>query len=78
MTNGPSALLDSKLSDVKSLEPKMISANTDITSAARELYKNKDGCLMCEKGIVTAWDLVMKPWNRNKNSVRRYHFLAPE
>jgi CBS domain-containing protein len=61
----PSHLLDANLKDVKSTQPRNIKLDLPIDQAARIIYQN-GGCLLCGDGIVTPWDLVIKPWIQKK------------
>lgn len=57
-----SALLDARLGLVKSTKPRMVSSSMKLNEAALELYSNPGGCLISEEGVITPWDIIMKPW----------------
>ncbi|MDG6999872.1 MAG: CBS domain-containing protein [Nitrososphaerota archaeon] len=61
-----SALIDTKLGHVKGVQPISVGSNIPVTSAALELYSSLGGCLTCDDGIITPWDIVMKPWAKGE------------
>ena len=62
----PQTLLDANLGDLDALVPEEISPNASIMQAARTMRGQVEECLVSEKGVVTPWDLVMKPWLEGK------------
>jgi predicted transcriptional regulator len=62
----PSSLLDAKLCEIKSVQPQKISPETRIDEAVQYLYNSRIGCLICDRGLITPWDVIMKPWERKK------------
>jgi hypothetical protein len=32
-----------------------------VKNGARKIAENSEECLVCEKGVITPWDLIMKP-----------------
>jgi CBS domain-containing protein len=65
VSKNPSGLLDARLGDLKSTQPRSIELELPIAEAARIVYEN-GGSLLCGEGIVTPWDLVIKPWIQKK------------
>ncbi len=67
----PSGLLDANLDDLVSIRPQRISSKIGINKAAALLYAKggRGGCLVCDKGVVTPWDMIMKPWRQKKLSI---------
>lgn len=61
----PSRLLDGKLHDLKNTNPTSVELHLPVDQAAKIVYQN-GGCLICGEGIVTPWDLVIKPWIQKK------------
>ncbi len=59
----PSKMLEAKLEDIESVEPIAVESDTTLPDASG-LFKPLSGawCLRCDEGIVTPWDLIMKPW----------------
>lgn len=59
----PSKMLEAKLEDVESVQPITIKGDATLREAA-ELFRPMSGawCLQCNEGIVTPWDIIMKPW----------------
>jgi CBS domain-containing protein len=60
-----SRLLDAKLQDLKSVRPASVELELPVDQAAKIVYQN-GGCLICGEGIVTPWDIVIKPWIQKK------------
>ena len=61
--NSPPEMLEATLEDVESVEPIVVDSNITLGEAS-ELFKPVSGawCLACSEGIVTPWDLIVKPW----------------
>lgn len=57
----PEKLLDASLGDLETIEPNPIEGKTSINQAALAMKDAVEECLVCDKGVVTPWDLVMKP-----------------
>ena len=57
----PEELLDVRLGDMDAMEPYFVQENTHLKEAAYIAGKLIEECLVCEKGVVTPWDLLMKP-----------------
>src|SRR5208283_1486651 len=66
----PETLLDSNLGDLDAMNPKKVSAKSKIKHSALIMRGEIEECLVCEKGVVTPWDLVMKPWLNGKLEIR--------
>lgn len=60
-TDKPESLLDAKLGDLDKMKPIPISGKTKIRRAAASMKDAAEECLICDSGVVTPWDLVMKP-----------------
>ncbi|MHB2035618.1 MAG: hypothetical protein ACYCPW_02620 [Nitrososphaerales archaeon] len=72
-TKKPEKLLDAKLGDLDKMEPVPINGRTSLREAAAALSKRdatKD-CLFCDEGVVTPWDLVIKPFIYGKLTIKR-------
>lgn len=61
-SKGSGDILQTPASEAPRLQPKSVSSELTIARGARELHEKRGQCLVCEKGVVTPWDLVMKPW----------------
>jgi hypothetical protein len=57
----PASLLEIRLGEMESTQPYFVKENTGIMEAASIAGKLVEECIVCEKGVVTPWDLVMKP-----------------
>ena len=62
ISNKPERLLDGVLEDVKSVEPLWISGRSNLKDAAVSLVSKMSDCAMSDRGMVTPWDLIVKPW----------------
>ncbi len=74
INKNPTTLLDAKLSDVKSTKPESVSATASINRAAVELCAIGGGCLICDKGVVTPWNMIIKPWSEKKLTISAGQF----
>lgn len=62
-------MFDTKLAHVKSTPPRSVDPDTPVNLASLELYSSMGGCLICNEGIITPWDIVMKPWIQGRLSM---------
>ena len=62
----PSTLLEGKLRDLESTRPISLRDEQSVGVAAELLHVEDGGCAICESGIVTPWDVVIKPWKQNR------------
>lgn len=67
----PEVLLDGRLGDLDGEKPMRVSSNNLVKEAALFLRGMSDGCLVCDRGVLTPWDLVMKPLLDGKLAVRK-------
>jgi len=66
----PQTLLDANLGNLEAMNPEKVSAKSKIKDAASVMRGQIEECLVCEKGVLTPWDLVMKPWLEGKLEIR--------
>ena len=59
--NNPERLLDAKIGDLDKMEPIRISNESTVKEASLSMKDAVEECLICDSGVVTPWDLVMKP-----------------
>lgn len=59
-------LLAITLGEIEHARPEYIDEGADLKKAAEQIIAAKDHCLICEKGVITPWDLVMKPWEQHR------------
>lgn len=57
----PETMLDGRLGDIEGTKPEPIDSKTSIKEAASYMKNSVEECLICDKGIVTPWDLIVKP-----------------
>ena len=71
VSKSPESLLDAELGDLSSVKPLRVSNNTIVREAALLTNGLADSCLVCDKGVLTPWDLVMKPLINGELMIRR-------
>ena len=61
--NFPQKMLEATLDDVGSVEAVNVDGSATLREAS-ELFRPLSGawCLACREGVITPWDLVVKPW----------------
>jgi hypothetical protein len=62
----PKSLLDIDLGDIDAMTPLSVRENMGVKEAARAMGKQTEECLVCKNGVITPWDLVMKPLANGK------------
>ncbi|MDA4129564.1 MAG: hypothetical protein OK457_02225 [Thaumarchaeota archaeon] len=67
----PKSLLEIKLGEIDAVQPQFVPKNMSIGEASEIMGKMTDECLVCEKGVVTPWDLVMKPLALGKLRIKK-------
>jgi len=58
----PRRMLAASVDQAKPVAAEEVGNLTPLRDAARLLLRNEGNTLICEQGIVTPWDVVMKPW----------------
>jgi CBS domain-containing protein len=58
--------LNASLRDVEAMRPKRIRGNPNLKEAADAMKTAAEECLVAEKGVVTPWDAIMKPWTMGR------------
>ncbi|MDG6906048.1 MAG: hypothetical protein JRN20_09720 [Nitrososphaerota archaeon] len=66
----PESLLDARLGDLEKMQPIEISGGASLKTAAASMRDASEECLICEKGVVTPWDLIMKPRRMRRLKVK--------
>jgi CBS domain-containing protein len=62
ISKAPQHLLDDTLEDLEPVQGTWISGKKKISEAAKLLTKTDEGFLLVDEGILTPWDLIIKPW----------------
>ena len=67
----PRKVLDATLADVGAVEAIDVGGRSTVKEISR-IFKPESGawCLLCDGGLVTPWDLVMKPWKMGRLTIR--------
>lgn len=63
---GHFGLFDGSLHHIQTFTPPWVDSDMDLKSAAKALLESKRDCVFCKDGIVTPWDLIMKPWRARR------------
>lgn len=63
-SSNPKTLLDVRLGDLETFSPEKVRGTSSAKKGAKLMADQRDECLVCEKGVLTPWDLVMKPLSR--------------
>jgi hypothetical protein len=59
--------LKGTLGDVEGMVPIRFSdPKTSMKEVSRSLLQGESDCALCQAGIVTPWDVIIKPWEQNK------------
>ena len=67
----PESLLSATLGDVEKMEPVPVRAALSLPKAALSMKDASEDCLVCEKGVITPWDLLMKPLAQKRLIIKR-------
>ena len=69
----PTKMFAATLEDVGPVEAIEVEGRPTIKKVSRH-YKPESGawCLVCAGGVVTPWDMVVKPWNMGRLVIREY------
>jgi CBS domain-containing protein len=67
----PETLLDAKLGDLDLIKPIQVSGHASLRDAAISMKNSTDNCLVCSSGVITPWDLVMKPLIQGKLVIKK-------
>lgn len=62
----PETLLESRLRDIEGSSPIKVGQKSGVRMASKTMREEVEECLICEKGVVTPWDAIMKPWIAGK------------
>ncbi len=68
-SNEPYDLLETEIGKIECSTPNKITSKANVKRGAELMVQNTDGCLVCERGVVTPWDLVIKPWKLGKLTI---------
>ena len=64
--DSPGNMLDCTIAEVGPIGPESIKGDTPLRDAARLVAPKNGNSFLCEQGIVTPWDLIMKPWRMGR------------
>lgn len=63
-------ILDTPVNKIETMKPASLPINTKLKDAAETMRSEIEECLICEKGVVTPWDMIVKPWKMNKLTLK--------
>lgn len=64
--DSPGSMLNSTIDEVGPIESEEVEGGMSIRDAARLITPTHGNTLLCDRGIITPWDLVMKPWSMGR------------
>jgi hypothetical protein len=64
--NSSNDILADSVQNLETMRPKRIKGNPKLKEAANALRSEVEECLVSEKGVITPWDVIMKPWKMRK------------
>lgn len=67
----PQTLLDAKLGDLDLIKPVRVSDRASLKEAASSMTNSAENCLICSAGVITPWDLLMKPLLQGKLVIKK-------
>ncbi|MHB2035397.1 MAG: hypothetical protein ACYCPW_01455 [Nitrososphaerales archaeon] len=68
MNESPESVLAAKVSELPSTRPPFVDSALNITEAIQFMSPDSGDCLICDRGLVTLWDLVIKLEESRKGS----------
>jgi hypothetical protein len=66
----PETLLDATLGDLEKTRPVPVSSDISLKEAAVLMKDALEECLVCDDGLLTPWDLIMKPYLMKKLTIK--------
>jgi CBS domain-containing protein len=70
LKRAPYNMLDVTLREVGPVEPTEIDGGASVQKAAHAIRGETEECVLCPAGVVTPWDLIMKPWTMGRLRIR--------
>jgi CBS domain-containing protein len=65
MARGSGGVLDLPIGEMELRKPKDVASDTPLRTLAPALVSMRGQCFLIDGRVVTAWDVVMKPWARD-------------
>ncbi|MDG6985912.1 MAG: CBS domain-containing protein [Nitrososphaerota archaeon] len=66
----PSAILEGTVLEAGPVEPIEVDGGLPLKEAAKLVVRTQGGAILCEEGVVSPWDVVMKPFATGHLNVR--------
>ena len=65
MAGGSGDVLDLPIGEMESRKPKKVASGTPLKALALALVSDRGQSFLSDGGVITPWDIVMKPWAKN-------------
>ena len=66
VTNSSRDMLKTRLKELEKTRAERLRGSTKIVTASRAMKEEIEECFVCESGVVTPWDMIIKPWKQGK------------
>ncbi|MDG6924240.1 MAG: CBS domain-containing protein [Nitrososphaerota archaeon] len=66
----PHTLLDAKLGDLNLIKPIQVGDDASLKDAAGAMSDSVENCRICKAGVITPWDILMKPLEQGKLAIK--------
>lgn len=70
IVSSSSNLLEVKVDELEPMEAIKLPGKTKVKDAASTMMEQIEECLICEKGVITPWDMIMKPWSLRRLTLK--------
>lgn len=77
IAKNPDLVLETRIVDIPHEEAPTVEGSMNITGVAKYFLDKKIEVVLTERGIVTPWDLVLKPWRVGRLKILRQERNAP-
>jgi CBS domain-containing protein len=58
----PESMLDAKMGEVGPIDAEQVDDDSPLSEVAKYLTRSQGNCVVCTKGLISPWDVVMKPY----------------
>lgn len=63
-------LYTTRIHEIKTMDATLVTGSLPLREGARLLLRDKGKCILCETGLVTPWDCIVKPFQMNALSIQ--------
>ena len=57
----PETMLDARIGEVGAVDAEQVDDDSPLSEVAKYLTMSQGNCVVCTKGLISPWDVVMKP-----------------